>query len=187
MAKVLDQTYAIIGGIRTLVSVEERRVWGFKRGVEQGYMSVKRPALNAATLIARRLGAIIVAIDLSRFIRAEAYCHLTNREAWPTPEEFALLRKMTGGVVLATLLDPAMTEAERLSWATKRTGKAGRPRSIDDELAARIFADMGYLCFDRSGRPRWEQPIREVADSYGVTAAAVHRAGQVIAEREDLA
>src|SRR5262245_25366664 len=121
---------------------------------------------------------MVVAPDLSRLIRAEAFCHRTNLEAWPTPDEFARLRELTGGVQLATLADPTISERERRSLATKRTGKAGRPKSIDEELAQAIFADLGCFYLDHSGRWRWDQPLAVVAEAYGVTAGAIVRASK---------
>lgn len=146
------------------------------QGVELGKLSAPRPKLRRATDYAARHELIIVANDLSRFIRSEAYDRHTNNEAVPTAEEFARLHELTGGAVLATLADPLMTEKERQSLATRRTGKAGRPRSIDDALAEKIFADLGWLVYLENGTARWECPIAEVARAFGVSIGAIYRA-----------
>jgi hypothetical protein len=148
------------------------------RAVESGKLSRPRKGLIRACEEARKRGGMVVAPDLSRLIRAESFCHRTNLDAWPTPEEFAMLREMTGGVLLATLADPTISERERRSIATKRTGKAGRPRSIDDEMAADIFAFLDFFCWDWSGRPRWGERLADVADIFGVSKAAILRASE---------
>jgi hypothetical protein len=67
------------------------------RGIEEGKLSKPRPALHRAMKAARdyRGPAILVTSDLSRLIRSEDYHRQTNPDAWPTLEEFALLREMT--------------------------------------------------------------------------------------------
>src|SRR5262245_40185224 len=59
------------------------------RAVESGKLSRPRKGLIRACEEAHKCGGMVVAPDLSRLIRAEAFCHRTNLEAWPTPDEFA--------------------------------------------------------------------------------------------------
>jgi len=109
-------------------------------GVEKGKLSARRELLARAVEYAREQpGAIIVASDLSRFIRSESYDRSKNRDAWPTSSEFAALHLVTWGVKLATVVPPWYSESKRHSMATRRTGRAGRPCSITEELAMKIF------------------------------------------------
>jgi hypothetical protein len=170
------KTCATYRELRKMTSRRLRRIVG--GAVESGQLSNPRPKLIAGASYALQEGLILVAADLSRFLRAEAFDHRTNLDASPTPEEFARLRAITLGVPLATVADPLLPETGRggrRSLATKRTGRCGRPGSIDDELADRIFQDLGYLSRDRSGRLLWRTPIDEVAALYGVSRHAVIR------------
>ena len=118
-------------------------------GVEEGRPSAKRPALLQAFEIAlkeslnRRRPVIVVASDLSRFIRSEAYHCRDNPEALVTAEEFAWLNGKPPCVILATLEPPWLTEAERNSKAQKRRGKSGRPPTMDDDLAMMMLKSCG--------------------------------------------
>jgi hypothetical protein len=119
---------------------------------------------------------MVVAYDLSRLLRAETYDRKTNRDAWPTPEEFRQLHAMTFGVPLATVLPPWLSERDRQSYLTKRTGKAGRPRSGIWDRVPEVFAALGGL----GGRDvggcivdAWETPIRAVADIFSVGVATI--------------
>jgi hypothetical protein len=118
---------------------------------------------------------MVVAPDLSRFIRAKAYDRRTNRDAWPTREEFMALGEMTGNVVLATLAHPSLQEDRLHSLATKRTGKAGRPRSIDDELAERILAEVAHLFQRYDGSYQWCPSLRQLAKMFHISPAGIIR------------
>lgn len=103
-------------------------------GVEAGHFLYPRPLLELAAAEARRSGGILVAPTLNRFVRwRESYKvdYITQRRRRfsvpPSEEDFAALRQLTDGVVLATLLHPRATEAEQHSFLTKLTGRAGRP------------------------------------------------------------
>lgn len=133
-------------------------------GVEKGYMSTPRKTLLEAVEYAANHNLILVASDLSRFIRSESYCRRTNREAFPTHEEFARLQEMTKGVVLATLADPTMTEAERQSKATKSTGKCGRPSKISPKDMQWIFQELGSR---RDGK--WDASLASLAKQFHMT------------------
>lgn len=136
----LDQkTFALYDECKKMAP--EARVLFISRGVEEGKLSVPRPGLERAVqeIVTSRRGAkIILASDMSRFIRSESYCRQKNWDVWPTPEEFNRLREMTCGAVLATLLDPQATESERHSYLTKRTGQCGRPRTLDRRIETEI-------------------------------------------------
>jgi hypothetical protein len=176
-----NKTHAIVTEVLKLDPRNKLRF--ISRGIEKGKVSSPRPQLLRAAKFAacQHKPMIIVASDLSRFIRSESYHHQKNPEAQPTPEEFARLHEMTYGVPLATIEHPSMSEAERHSKAVKRTGRCGRPGSIDPELAERIFAALGHLCIDVSGRFRWQRPLSEVAQHYRVTVRSVRRAYSAIA------
>jgi hypothetical protein len=142
-------------------------------GVEEGKLSKRRPTLLKAVEYARPRGLMLVARDLSRFVRSEDYCRRTNPEAWPTPAEFARLHEMTGGVILATLEPPTLTEAERQSRATKRSEKCGRPRSLvwPQTLAILEAYEESHVLWhiDRGGG------LGAIARRFGVTKSAVQR------------
>jgi hypothetical protein len=177
-AKLVAQSYAVADEIRQRQAAE--KMLRFVREVKEGKLSIPGRRLVEAAEYARKCGAMIVAADLSRFVRSESYCRRTNRDAWPTADEFTRLRELTRGVVLVTVADPLLSEDERHSLATRRTGKAGRPRSIDDDLAARIFAALGPLVLCRFG-VRWlGARIEVVAAEVGVSKYAILRAADFI-------
>ncbi len=119
---------------------------------------------------------ILTAGDLSRLLRAEEFDHSTNLEAWPRREEFAEFHKRTFDVVCATLADPLLSEKQRRSLATRRTGKCGRPRTISEEMMVEIVEYLDCLIIDGWGRFRWWNPIPEVARCFGVSRHAIMRA-----------
>jgi hypothetical protein len=191
-AELAAKTRAVYRAVRA--AAPDRPLRAIVSGVEEGRVLDPanprrhlRDAAGRAAGFAARTGrpVILVAADLSRFIRAAAYHRVTNPEAGPTAAEFARLRELTGGVPLATVADPGMTERERQSAATRRTGRAGRPRRIDDEMAAWIFGTLGpyWLCPERGWI--WSYPIddlvAEARDEFPdrwdrVTRRAIHRA-----------
>jgi hypothetical protein len=131
----------------------ERRVVAVIRAIEEGKLSTPRPKLVEAAAEAKRSAAILVAPDLSRFIRAASYSRTRNRNAWPTAAEFDRLHELTLNVPLATVLEPFLQEDARHSAATKRSGKAGRPCRIDDALALEVCSaiKMVEIGLDRHG------------------------------------
>ncbi|MCE9533794.1 MAG: hypothetical protein K8T89_22095 [Planctomycetes bacterium] len=158
---VVDETFRLAPEHAQLVAVQ---------GVEEGKLSVRRKWLIEAAEQAKPNGSIIVAADLSRFLRPESYHRRTNPDAWPTAEEFAWLHEITLGVPLATLAHPTLIESQRHGLATKRTGRAGRPSSMTDELAKWIFCNLGCRC-----NGRWSNSIRSVAEYVGVSLGLVQR------------
>lgn len=171
--KLEAKTDSIVREVRRLAPLRLRRI---VRAVEEGKLSTPRPLLVETCKSAWELGAMVVAPDLSRFLRSEAYSRRTNRNAWPTEEEFCRMRELTGGVPLATVERPDLQEDERHSRATRRSGKAGRPRSIEGELAERIFTYLGCHWFTFGGVWRWERPLREAAKAFGVSVPSILRA-----------
>jgi hypothetical protein len=109
---------------------------------------------------------MLVTWDVSRFIRSEAYHRGTNNNVEPSPEEFSLLHERTHGLILATIVHPSLTESERHSLATKRSGKCGRPSIIDESKALKILA-MRYQAEHKS--------LKDIADALGLKIAAVQR------------
>ncbi len=154
-----------------------RPLYALLRGVEKGKLSKKRPKLAEASRRAVKRRAILVAPDLSRLIRSERYDRhdAERRETVPTAKEFAKLHKLTSGAILATVEPPGLTEAERHSKATRRSGRAGRPSKIAADNEAQIFADLGYSYYDGTGRLRYRQPIAKVAKIHGVSKQAILR------------
>ncbi len=151
------------------------------QAIEEGKLLKPRPKLSqtaawAIRYAARRRGAVIVVTsDTSRFIRAEAYHRTENPEAWPSVEEFARLRSLfpppsrTGGVILATVGRPTMTEKERHAWIMRRLGRAGkcgRPR--DDAYARRghdLYLQILYALGPRDLETgRWDLSLSVVAE-----------------------
>jgi hypothetical protein len=175
--KLTEKADALLRDVREVVC-PRHRLRQIVRKVEKGKLSdpQHRATLERVCDDARRLGAMVVTSDLSRFVRAATYHWRKNPLAWPTEEELEDLRCLAGGVPLVTFERPDLTEGERHSLATRRTGRAGRPRKIDDELAARIFDALDYFCWDPSGRPRWGRPLAAVARRFGVSPGAIVQA-----------
>jgi hypothetical protein len=153
-----------------------RRVWPCVYGVERGQLTREdkrgkrsaepRPALVKAASRARKANAVLVAADVTRLIRAEGYDRQGAWDAVPTAAEFEALRERTYGVPLATLVHPDTAASERHSRATRRTKRAGRPRLIDDDLAAEVVACLGSYSPGDSGRFEWEVPIAATAELF---------------------
>jgi hypothetical protein len=122
----MDKANAFVRELRA--SAPGREVLPVVAVVEKGQISTPRPGLEQACRQAREIGGMVAAPDASRFIRAEAYDRQRNRDAVPTPAEFAKLYAIADGVPLATLKPPNLTEDQRHSEATRATGKAGRPK-----------------------------------------------------------
>lgn len=103
--------------------------------VESGSVYRSRIMLERAAKFAEQKGCVLVAPDLTRFIRPDVYYTLprgkglneARKAALPTQEEYEKLRELTLGVPLATLVDPKATWQERHSCATKLRQNAGRP------------------------------------------------------------
>jgi hypothetical protein len=167
--------------IQAVMKAAPKRLYGLVLAVEEGQIGALRRHLQIAVHWALEQKCILVAPDLSRFIRAEAYNRRTNRNAFPTAEEFAQLRERTHGIPLATIESPYLSEDERHSKATRRTGKAGRRKKIDDDLAHRIFFDLRECLLSLSGRGYlWEGPIRIVAKRYGVSRSTIERVADTL-------
>jgi hypothetical protein len=153
-------------------------------GVEEGKLSKRRPKLIQAAgwavryAATRHLTVILVASDLSRFIRAESYCRRTHPEARPTPEEFAQLHEMTRDIPLATLADPLLTEKERHARTmdrARRAGTCGRPRKpLEPTVALQILEMLGRPR-NRNGRVEWDTPMGVVAERFRIPKARVQR------------
>jgi hypothetical protein len=174
--KLQEKTDAVFAEVRQAAPGKVRRK-AFS-GTEEGKLSKPRRKLLEAVEYAtsQRGPMILVASDLSRFIRSESYNRRTNIEAVPTPEEFAKLRTMTGGVILATLADPAMTEKERHSRAVKRNPNCGRPpMPLAHKTALLILEMLGWPYKDANGRLRWDVPMRVVARRYKVSLRKVQQ------------
>jgi hypothetical protein len=162
-----EQAMTVMDAVRGLIGPDRLGVRRIVAAVETSRVGdgCDRRKLIAAAEAARKRWwpAYLVAVDRSRFIRAEAYDRKTEagRLAEPTAAEYARLRELTGGVPLVTVEPPDLTEAERQSRAIRRSGKAGRPRAVDDQLAARLalyFAEH-YIVNQKSGRRYWVSQV----------------------------
>jgi hypothetical protein len=133
------------------------------KGVEPGLIGDHRRRLKRAIAAARRHKAILVAWDVSRFIRPQAY-YDGDLEAKPTPAEYAALFTMADGVILATIQPPDLTEHGRHSQAIRRGGLQGRPSSIGVKLSRKIIALRGQ-----------GESFAKIAAMCGVSPTAVRR------------
>jgi hypothetical protein len=167
-----EKTQAIADIVRMLAPGKLKRI---VRAIEDGRLRYPRPGLKDAATYAKQHNCILVAGDLSRLIRAQSYSRTTNRNAWPASEEFARLRKLTLYVPVATVEDPLLTEDERHSLATKRTGKAGPPHKVDEKMAVEIFSIVEMIFFGDSGRVRWDPSLRALAKAFHVSHATIWR------------
>ncbi len=163
--KLAEKTLAAENELLALTTGTGSRLLWVVKCIEEGKMSTpSRKLIDAAAFAAER-GAILVAADLSRFIRSEAYHRCTNSDAEPTQKELAQLGRLTNGVILATILHPNATESERHSLATKRTGKCGRPPKIRDSKTA---LRMMYALADGAS-------LATVSKLFGLTKSCVQR------------
>jgi DNA invertase Pin-like site-specific DNA recombinase len=67
----------------------------------------ERPKLKQAAKLAKKHGAVLVAFDVSRFVRNEKYSE-SGQE--PTVDDFDQLMKLVGNVQLATIAHPSIHE-----------------------------------------------------------------------------
>jgi len=169
-AKLVEKTDTIVKEVLMFAPGKLRHT---VQGVEEGKPSAKRPKLLEAAEVAREHGLILVASDLSRFLRSEAYDRRKNHEVKPTPEEVTEFRETIGwDIILATIAHPTITESERHSLATKRTKKCGRRRKpLDVRDAYRILEALG----SRDSDGRWKVSIAVVAKRLGLPPARIQR------------
>lgn len=133
-------------------------------GREQGYMNVPRPILQRGAMMAQEANGILVYPSENRFIRSA-----TDRRAKPSEQEFQRLSELTFGVVLATVIDPEMNDAEQQQVALKRGG-AGR-KSRAREMKWKIFPLLGY----RKADGTWAMSLQALADRIGVGKGSINR------------
>jgi len=163
--KLAEKTNALEARLR--VSAPDRRYLLPVQGVEKGTFARKRKHLLASIELAVQENAILVAWDLTRFIRALAYHPHKNPRAWPTRQEFAQLRDLSQGVVLATYVDPLMPEygkGGRYSQSIARTHKCGKKSQIQPGQVRPI---LYALQLDETAS------LQSVATAFGVSKRAV--------------
>ncbi len=91
----------------------------------------ERPELARAAKLAKANDAVLVAFDVSRFVRNEDY---NLNRSLPTEDDFKQLTKLVGDVRLATITNPKIHEARNRSTirglenAKARGVKLGRPK-----------------------------------------------------------
>jgi hypothetical protein len=147
--------------------------------VESGKLSDYRPHLINVTEHARKHRLIVVARDLSRFIRAEEYDRRTNRLAWPTFEELRKLWDITFKVPLATLWSPDLKEDERhkmtVQAAAEMGRRPGRP-SIVDRKAQKIFRITSHIFwYGDTNQFKWQPSLRVLAARFKISPAALSK------------
>jgi len=168
--KLIRSAENLIDDLRKVVEFSKLKRSTFY-GVERGRLSDHRLVLKEAARYAKRYLLILVAADLSRFVRSKNYNRHTNNEALPTPEEFAELRELTLDVPLATLLRPDATESERHSLRTKRSGRQGRPRTMSCWQEWNVLVSLGI----RDPGGRWEESLTKVAERQNVSRSGIQR------------
>jgi hypothetical protein len=141
-------------------------------GIELGTVAAPRPVLIKAAKYAKERNLILVAADLSQFIRAEKYDRRRYRNAFPTDGEFDRLREITFGVRLATVADPAMTETARIQLKIDKSPNSGRPSAIPERYLSWILEQLHE-------RTYWggttALSMQKLADKIGVSKQAIQR------------
>jgi hypothetical protein len=188
-AKLDDKTHAIYWTVHHFAkSVEPEwtgKIISLPSGREEGKLSMPRQNLDEAVQCAlaemrrRKKKTLLVAFDVSRFLRSESYHRQKNKNVRPMPEEFDLLRDRTCGLTLATFLHPAMSEADVHRQRTKLTGLAGRPRSILWPLSLAIIE--AWAASHSGGRVKPGGSLDSLADRFDVKRCAIQR---LLAERD---
>jgi DNA invertase Pin-like site-specific DNA recombinase len=139
--------------------------------VEEGQVNIPRPALRRAAKHAlENPPSMILAWDRSRFIRPVTFCHRTNREAIETPEELAWLHSRTYGIPLVTLVDPTLTESQRHSLATKRSGRCGRQSKLVWPITYQVLEMLESVYRDGE-----KGSLKSIADAFGLDKQVVYR------------
>jgi hypothetical protein len=142
-------------------------------GIEKGTVSTPRPTLREVAALAARLPGgphILCAPYRTRLLRAAR-----DRAAWPTAQEFALLRQATAPAVLAITYDPGLPECALRAIAIKRSRRAGRPRRLSPALAAAVFGALNRLFLVPGLGWRWSHRLSQVAAAFGLSRATIHR------------
>jgi len=153
------------------------KVVGIIREVVSGYVlgeSDQRWKLVRAGKLAKRAGAAIVSYCTDRFVRNEYFDTKRNNQAWPTIAEFKELKRLTGDVTLATVIDPDATLNEVRGTRSKLGQQAkgrngGRPRMRPKPVKA-IRCRMLP-----KARKLWEAgvPVRQIARKLGIAHKTV--------------
>lgn len=187
--KLKEKTESLCREVEELL--DPYRIVGVVQKVERGKVDSKRPCLEQAVSLAEQQdNPVIVTYELTRFIRALDYDRIKNNQAWPTKEEFDKLHRLTHHIPLATVLPPYLTESERHSLATRKTGKAGRPQVISDDKMVQIVdalgqmylhMNYGYRCRSKDPeqdgfRFKWTYSIAQVAREFEESPSTIRRA-----------
>jgi hypothetical protein len=148
-----------------------RRVYPTVACREHGQLSAHRRGLKRAIELARERRAIVVARDVSRLVRAEAFDHCDNWHAQATAEEIGQLLEWTGPIPMATVVDPELTAAQVHDLATL-AGMNGKKRGNKSAIAADPKLAMSILeSFE------WDEDtsLSKIAFRFGVTRRQVQR------------
>jgi hypothetical protein len=149
------------------------------QGTEEGKFSLPRPTFYKALADARQRGAILVASDLSRFLRSEGYDSETDRKVSPTRAELDQLRRTAGAVVLSSISSPFLSESKRQSFLIKRSGRAGRPRVLSNDtlpLVSSIMYELGPCYVNDKGEYVYTQAsLHDVEERSPVSRRTIRR------------
>lgn len=107
--------------------------------LERGRLSEDRHQFYRDLDMARRFGTIVVAEDVTRFLRAES-----GEFDEPTPVELKRFWNIVGNVPLATVYDPTLTQnnwhGEKSKLGMRASGKKlGRPKTLTRKKLAQIL------------------------------------------------
>jgi DNA invertase Pin-like site-specific DNA recombinase len=110
-------------------------------GTEPGKLSNPRRHLYKAIALAHKHEVSIILVrDVSRLLRSESFDARTNPKAQVTPEEFAALLNLAGGLRFATIVPPnapyELMHGEATRWGLAKAKSLGRlpgPRPSFDE------------------------------------------------------
>jgi hypothetical protein len=153
--------------------------------IEQGYLDIKRPVLDAALERARELGVPVVSRNVPRFARPVAYRE-GDKDAPFTEQDIQELARQARGTPLI-VLDPiglrergkggirALDTADGIKQFRADGKPWGRRRDLTPAEADAVIAELG--CYYLVGRMWfWENgPVDAVADRHDISARMIHR------------
>lgn len=150
------------------VQAEGGRICNTVAGRERGKLSGRRRLLLRAIKEAQHHDAILVARDLSRFVRAEDFNRRTNWHANPTSKEIEQLLELAAGVQLATRIHPDCSPAQIHYQATvsgMNGARPGKKSAIEDDpkVAVEILEEREFAGWSLS----------KIAETHGFTKRQV--------------
>jgi hypothetical protein len=152
------------------------KVRWFELGPKEGGSLIgSRPHYDRAIKHAIEDNCVLFTTDSSRHFRPEGY-YRGNHNAVYTAADWRRLNNRTKGAILATLIDPLLSESELHSQRIRQTGKAGRP-PIPLEEVIKVFSAVEEIVWktdrDDRWRPRWKPTIRRLARRFKWSIGAI--------------